>query len=264
MVRVPTGPSGQGSNHTVAIIEKRAPAVLVGRSRTFASVASYEHGSLAPWGCRIPPGVPPRIATGGSDVGRWPKAAAQPAPHAARDRQATLGVIHRQNMVGGDGPVSRLLRPQAQMHCWMKPRCRLHAAGCPEYCMRLEPNCIESRHGVCPLAIPWPIVTEPPPVPQDYAREFPASRINRKSTCAGTTAATRCHVAPLVYRRILAGFSWLKVMRKGLNIAHNYSDRHLRDNAPPLTGLIACNPPFLRVHTGELGAPRFGGSDGRR
>lgn len=53
-------------------------------------------------------------------------------------------------------------------------------------------------------------------------------------------------------------------MRKGLNIAHNFSDRHLRDNAPLLTGLIACNPPFLRglggsVHP-DLGVPIAAGN----
>lgn len=44
----------QGSNHTVAIIEKRAPAVLVGRSRTFASVASDKPWLLGCLRCRIP------------------------------------------------------------------------------------------------------------------------------------------------------------------------------------------------------------------
>ena len=34
-------------------------------------------------------------------------------------------------------------------------------------------------------------------------------------------------------------------MRKGLNITHNFSDRHLRDNVPPSTALIACNRSYV-------------------
>ncbi|KAH6622869.1 hypothetical protein F5144DRAFT_656671 [Chaetomium tenue] len=122
MVRVTTGP-----NHTTPspILEKRAPAVLVGWfSERLLPWRACEHGSVSPGGA--------------AENCHWRKRRRSLAedgilaPHAARDRQATLGV----RMVGGDGPNLRM------------------------------------------VFLPTRLI-EPAPVPQDYARKFPASRINR-------------------------------------------------------------------------------------
>ncbi|EAQ83938.1 predicted protein [Chaetomium globosum CBS 148.51] len=144
MVRVTTGQP----HHAVAIIEKRAPAVLLGRSLSVCF-----RGEPA----RMPASVSPGGAVEDCHWRKRRRSLAEDgklAPHAARDRQATLGV----RMVGGDGPSRSRLRGRVP---------RILDAAIPLMHGKSEDSVLPTR------------LVEPPPVPQDYARKFPASRINR-------------------------------------------------------------------------------------